>query len=193
MLFDYHSYRDELYHGKWYVDCSNGGAVHGKGMYAVYNKGISVTENMKQEIIGYGGYRDLAYVETFTVDKSAKFIKEDEIKNHYSEYGRKLVSKYFSEYDFSDDEVRFVAGMIGVSQEDSADFVSKFMATEKAPQTLMKIDPTKSAEVLNEFIQTTSDNGVFCSLLGYDGIKCSGNQNYIVILNRTKIIFKGGK
>jgi hypothetical protein len=27
------AYRDQLYNGKWYVDCSTGGAVFGKGMY----------------------------------------------------------------------------------------------------------------------------------------------------------------
>ena len=37
-------YQDMLYRGEWYVDCSNGGAALGKGMYAVYENGTAVTE-----------------------------------------------------------------------------------------------------------------------------------------------------
>lgn len=75
------AYRDQLYNGKWYVDCSTGGAAYGKGMYSVYSNGTSITDYMKREMNGYAARRgiDFNYVETFTLDPSAKTITPNEI------------------------------------------------------------------------------------------------------------------
>lgn len=75
------SYRDQLYHGKWYVDCSNGGAALGKGMYSVYTNGTSINEYMEREINGYRNRRGAEhnYIETFTLEPGAKTITPNEI------------------------------------------------------------------------------------------------------------------
>lgn len=46
-------YRDELYHGKWYVDCSTGGAQYGQGMYCAANYNGQLTDGIKGEMDHY--------------------------------------------------------------------------------------------------------------------------------------------
>ena len=50
------SYRDMLYNGKWYVDCSEGGAQYGQGMYCAADYTGKITDGMKEEM---QHYRDL--------------------------------------------------------------------------------------------------------------------------------------
>jgi uncharacterized protein with gpF-like domain len=75
------AYRDQLYNGKWYVDCSVGGSALGKGMYSVYNNGTQITEYMEREMRGYGARRgaEYNYIETFTLTPDAKTISPEEI------------------------------------------------------------------------------------------------------------------
>ncbi len=90
-------YRNQLYSGKWYVDCSVGGGRHGQGMYCVADYRGNITDAMESEIIGYStmyGVRP-SYVETFTVDKSAIFIDEDIIKKEMSKYNSGILSKSY--------------------------------------------------------------------------------------------------
>ena len=47
------AYRDQLYHGKWYVDCSTGGAQYGQGMYCAADYSGKITEGMKNEMRHY--------------------------------------------------------------------------------------------------------------------------------------------
>lgn len=86
------AYRDQLYNGKWYVDCSTGGARHGQGMYCVADYKGEITDRMTSEMDGYArmyGERP-AYIETFTVDPSAKFVEENTIRKQMTEHNAKL-------------------------------------------------------------------------------------------------------
>lgn len=76
------AYRDKLYDGKWYVDCSVGGARHGQGMYCIADYDGTITSEMKSEAESYASYYGSrpSYIETFTVDPSAKFIEEDTVR-----------------------------------------------------------------------------------------------------------------
>lgn len=49
-------YRDQLYNGKWYVDCSTGGAQYGQGMYCAADYSGNLTEGIKTEM---GHYKNL--------------------------------------------------------------------------------------------------------------------------------------
>lgn len=76
-------YREELYKGKWYVDCSVGGASFGQGMYAIPSYDGKVTDEMKSGMDQYmtrWGERP-ALIETMTLDESASIISLSEIKN----------------------------------------------------------------------------------------------------------------
>lgn len=90
------SYRDQLYHGKWYVDCSNGGAALGKGMYSVYTNGTSINEYMEREINGYRNRRGAEhnYVETFTLEPGAKTITPNKIIELRREAQKNLMAEF---------------------------------------------------------------------------------------------------
>lgn len=48
------AYRDQLYKGKWYVDCSTGGAQYGQGMYCAADYTGTLTDGIKTEMSHYG-------------------------------------------------------------------------------------------------------------------------------------------
>lgn len=48
------SYREMLYDGKWYVDCSTGGAQYGQGMYCAADYNGNLTDGIKAEMEHYG-------------------------------------------------------------------------------------------------------------------------------------------
>lgn len=46
-------YREQLYNGKWYVDCSKGGAQYGQGMYCAADYTGSLSKGIKEEMQHY--------------------------------------------------------------------------------------------------------------------------------------------
>ncbi|HCJ37810.1 MAG TPA: hypothetical protein DHV37_05730 [Erysipelotrichaceae bacterium] len=89
-------YRDQLYHGEWYVDCSNGGCVYGKGMYSVYANNTEVTEYIEQEMRRYSARRgiDYNYIETFTLTPDARTVTPNEIIELRQSYNKKLMAEF---------------------------------------------------------------------------------------------------
>lgn len=89
-------YRDQLYHGKWYVDCSNGGAALGQGMYSVYANGTTVTDYMTKEMNAYKQRRgaEYNYLETFTLTTDAKTITPEEISKLRQDYKDNIIKKF---------------------------------------------------------------------------------------------------
>lgn len=71
------SYREQLYGGKWYVDCSEGGSAFGRGMYTVSAESRLVTQQMEDAMRHYA--RETSYTETMTLDASAKTVEYSEI------------------------------------------------------------------------------------------------------------------
>lgn len=97
------AYDDMLRNGKWYVDCSNGGAQYGQGMYTagVYGeKGARKTQKLYdgameemhhyQTINGRSGMESM--IETMTLDPSAKVVtykdltKSPEFKKAFKQF-----------------------------------------------------------------------------------------------------------
>ena len=77
-------YRDMLYNGKWYVDCGTGGAQYGQGMYCAADYNGQLTSGIKAEMQHYielnvSRGNTLSYVETLTLDPSAKIISYDDL------------------------------------------------------------------------------------------------------------------
>lgn len=46
-------YRDQLYHGEWYVDCSTGGSQYGQGMYCAADYTGRLTDGIQSEMEHY--------------------------------------------------------------------------------------------------------------------------------------------
>lgn len=149
-------YRNQLYKGEWYVDCSDGGSAYGKGMYSAYSNGTSITEYIEREMAGYKARRgaDYNYIETFTLTSDAKTITPNEIIELRNGYQKKLM-----------DELKKRGGW-------------------------------KSEEAIkwaSDHDIHSLDDGSVAALFGYDAILTSGIDDYAVILNRTKVIFKEDK
>lgn len=286
------AYRDQLYHGKWYVDCSTGGAQYGRGMYcaADYNgvlsdgilsemqhyrdlgtvrfsgrtisdmpaetqqrwideaiekhfgkealKDRNLRTLIESEVIpgshewtevpkaieGLGGYdkvpnfssvlTDLrsrktvheSYVETLTLDPSAKIISHEDLMVKYKEYR----SQY--SYDTMITKARSdVFNEMNLSLREKADYTKmlNLYQTSTTEKTLTQLEelqnkyPSVSISELNKTINSRYDKltknviydeGSYAASLGYDAINAEGHGDsgsYTVILNRTKVIFRG--
>jgi len=68
------AYRDQLYNGKWYIDCSTGGAQYGQGMYCAADYDGIITDGMKEEMQHYIQLQDerLGYANGALVDKARR-------------------------------------------------------------------------------------------------------------------------
>lgn len=92
------AYRQQLYDGKWYVDCSTGGARHGQGMYCIADYSGNITSEMRSEAEGYAKYygNRPSYIETFTVDPSAKLVEEDIARKMMNDHNEEIRSASYS-------------------------------------------------------------------------------------------------
>ena len=146
-------YRDQLYNGKWYIDCSTGGAAYGQGMYCCYDYGNVISETTKNEMIRYGANREFAYTETFTLSKDAKTITTSELNEIQQKYSKNIMNGLMERGGWTNKEA------------------------------------IAWADERNNLVQ---DTGSFAAALGYDAVIVdNGLDNYAIILNRTKCIFKG--
>jgi hypothetical protein len=55
------AYRDQLYHGEWYVDCGTGGAQYGQGMYCAADYNGELTDGIKAEMEHYRNLGESRY------------------------------------------------------------------------------------------------------------------------------------
>jgi SPP1 gp7 family putative phage head morphogenesis protein len=162
------AYHEQLYNGKWYVDCSTGGSKYGKGMYCAANYEGKLTNQIKQEMIDYQGQNvsytgasSVHYIETFTLSKNANVIEYD-----------KIVELKAAEYNRRQELVSNVDWRGKTDEEYAAD---------------LKKARNYAAQIAN------MDEGTYASLLGYDAIRTTAGTSGAdtILLNRTKVIFKG--
>lgn len=231
------AYRQQLYGGKWYVDCSTGGAVFGKGMYTSSDYTGTLSASIKMDMKHYmdigesrfethfdaGEARDrrykmaddqgnaviknggtmqearaaydkimgmderewaekyapdllpskgVSYVETMTLDPSAKIVTHKEMDSMRSYSG---IQEHLIQSAEIDDDQRAELYQVLVENEDDSSAISD-SALRKIAEGIEK----KSDEMMN------SDIGTLAAMYGYDAIHADG---YTVILNRTKVIF----
>lgn len=89
-------YRESLYEGEWYIECSEGESRYGQGMYTVSNDEGQITPAMEKSIRIYtaryldeqGDDEQFYYVETMTLAPDAKIAEHSELakewKDHFS-------------------------------------------------------------------------------------------------------------
>lgn len=89
------AYRESLYNGEWYVDCSTGGAKWGQGMYTAGNYEGQLTDEIKQEMKDYQGVNE-AYTShrlsdeerlQFAIDRLPEELKGNDDVLNYLKYG----------------------------------------------------------------------------------------------------------
>lgn len=184
------AYHDQLLNGKWYIDCSKGGAVHGQGMYTAGNYGTKISDKtanlMESYSIGIGR------TETMTLVKDAKIITDDALREKKEflkyDYAKELIKK-----DLSADEDLVLKAMTmpgSMSFSEAAEALSKSPETSKAVyEEWAKV----SKQVMDNISKLPTDQGQLAALFGYDAIEVnvsSRGDKYFVILNRTKLIIK---
>lgn len=209
------SYRNELYNGKWYVDCSTGGAQYGQGMYCAADYTGTLTDGIRNEM---KHYQDLnvsrgspnAYTETFTLDKSAKIVTYEDVSKEFEKYKtkeyRNAMTKVLGDEKNSDID-SMVYNILSLQHDlEKADFYErnqiqksinnyKKLLKQFHPKDYKNFNSYKK-QVDNEFKNSTINNvGSYAVLNGYDAINAVGHGesgSYTVILNRTKLIIKRG-
>lgn len=278
------AYREQLYNGKWYVDCSTGGAQYGQGMYCAADYNGQLTDGIKAEMqhyrdqymaqFGYdltpeqwlenssavlqkyrldsSQYGEIArayldeddklferlthqlsaserdklydelyevphrgihnYVETFTLDPSAKIVSWREINDIRTgtlgiEYRNKVLEEELKRRGLSGDELTFArynAGL-GVSWND-VDAAARRLGEEKRNAVMEQLEDAgntaqrrfneeqeRRRERARIYQEKYHDIGSLAAALGYDAINAENHGqsgSYTVILNRTKVIFR---
>lgn len=198
------SYRDQLYNGKWYVDCSTGGAQYGQGMYCAADWNGKLTDGIKAEMKHYQMLNkdrgnSLNYTETLTLDESARVVKyEDIIRMKENEYFAYMDEK-FAEFAKGKDEgcEAFFRVQTGRSQDGDFNKAFAWMSAHKdeyeAAEKLRQGVVVEAEEIRNTYLKM--DAGSYAALKGYDAINAVGHGesgSYTVILNRTKLVVKKG-
>ena len=84
-------YRDMLYNGKFYVDCSTGGAQYGQGMYCAADYTGKITKGMQEEM---AHYREL------NESKSAKY-NYNKMEDEKEEKRFKIIDELYDKYNYS--------------------------------------------------------------------------------------------
>ena len=177
------AYRESLYDGKWYVDCSHGNDTYGKGMYTASSKSTSVTQQMADEIVPYR--REFSYTETMTLDPSARVIGYNEVvtaKNEASVLEKAIVGND----DISDTERAIVR------REVLREYSDEDRALARAAEREWDFDDYMA--VINKYSQREREfrelgTSEVAALLGYDAVEVPG-LNYTIVLNRTKLIIR---
>ena len=96
------AYREQLYDGKWYVDCSTGGAQYGQGMYCAADYSGELTDGIRNEMEHYLELNaERIGTREATFDEKYKYMIEHLDKDtlsvpHMDEY---IKAKINSDYD----------------------------------------------------------------------------------------------
>lgn len=80
------AYRNQLYHGDWYVDCSTGGAQYGQGMYCAADYTGTLSDGIKEEMEHYKSLGEDRYPKSVQEARDAYMQKQ--IDNADSELER---------------------------------------------------------------------------------------------------------
>ena len=200
-------YRNELYKGKWYVDCSTGGAQYGQGMYcaADYTGVLSggITNEMKHyQVLGANRLGDVPFDDLGTIlldkkarqDDIARKIKSGEIETSkgvsmFNELSNMLEYEYLARYMKKSNITGARAYTETLTLDKSAKVISYNDAMDLWEEWELKHKSEDDIFGSGKFRNV----GSFAAAMGYDAINAGGHGqsgSYTVILNRTKVIFK---
>ena len=190
------AYREQLYNGDWYVDCSTGGAHYGQGMYCASNYDGKLTDGMRAEMHAYKEIGE---------SKTEKYFDGAEARERRYQMaldeGNNIISKGGSQ----DEARRKYDDIMNIPE---MDFAKKY-APELLPRKgvsnieIFTLDPTTKSirwDKLTEMQKQDKDEakrqmdvGAYGALKGYDAIITPGTigaETDTIILNRTKVIFR---
>lgn len=210
------AYRDQLYNGKWYVDCSTGGAQYGRGMYCAADYSGRLTDGIQEEMQHYisvnaGKGSEFAYIETMTLDPSAKVILHKDVGPAFRKAMRGNLSEIASEnrlskawvtkmqdaYDKADEVERLRRKGMTIADSSYKKALNAVKRAEDSAAALAEragmrfVDATRISDAY--WNDARNDYGAMAAQMGYDAINAVGHGesgSYTVILNRTKVIIR---
>lgn len=135
------AYRDQLYNGKWYVDCSTGGAQYGQGMYCAADYTGTLTDDIKAEMSHYG---DLGRSRNDSAAKELAFQKVwDDALQSANDEEKALIKREFLRN--ATDEERHLARAFEKRDEDAYDaLVDKYAAIAQKAKSASESAEAKS-------------------------------------------------
>ena len=208
------TYRNELYNGKWYIDCSEGGAQYGQGMYCA--SCYDITNNQQMGGIGFemSHYQEVgmsrghgfSYTESITMKPGAKILElphaakaEEYISEIYRhEYLRKFATK--EQIRQVEEYIDYNTRIMNLTFDEDSDLIdtlyqNRANATVGLEQLLQDSLTALEDTTDGKKYHGLKNPGVLAAEMGYDAIKADGHGesgSYTVILNRTKVIFCEG-
>ena len=205
-------YRNQLYDGKFYTDCSTGGAQYGQGMYTAACYDIADSEHMagvKLEMadykkVGTDAGRNYSYTESITLQPDAKILElphNAKAEEYISEVYRNEYVRKFAKPEQKAQVDRYIElneTINNLTYTEDASYIDELY--------LKRAEATNGIEQLLKdsltALEDTADGrkyhdiknpGVLAAEMGYDAINAVGHGksgSYTVILNRSKVIIK---
>lgn len=194
----------------FYVNCGEGGAQYGQGMYcaADYTKGKTAYSNFEHEIWEYGinqGNSTVHETIWMTLEPSAKIFELPYGEKAYEYISEVYVREYMK--NNAGEKINDVLDYIekcekvdALTFKESNDYIDQvYVARNEAFEKVkeLKIQASNATMYIPEGkkFQIPKDPGVLAAEMGYDAINAVGHGatgSYTVVLNRTKLIIFGG-
>lgn len=198
------AYRRELYDGKWYVDCSEGGSAYGQGMYGCVDMNGNLSDGIKNEIRDYMILNGKKSGGQYASDEEKSRMVESYIKNKGLSGDKERAVRSFLQSQVglghpSKEEISVVKRELGnegmKELRTTAESIKYSFSGAKSHIETFTMSADAKIGTYNEIGREMrergmkGDVGVSATLLGYDAIHVE-SSNYIIVLNRTKVIFK---
>lgn len=195
-------YRDQLYNGKWYVDCGVNGADMGQGMYCASDFEGKLTSGIKEEMKYYQDYNvskrgdKFSFTETVTMDASAKIADYQSLLNEFHSQERNFrdnnirsflsenMSKLTSNDERRETLVELAMREVGITTDKNKDLDSweilhspEFHNREFHEKWGTLLGEVYSKDYKNDFTKgfvPFNDIGSYAAAKGYDAINAPG-------------------
>lgn len=191
------AYRESLYSGEWYIDCSHAHHALGRGMYVATAPAEAATEQeLSEHIKQYASKSRYANIEHITLLPGSKVgefraLEQEMAEYCYSANEAEILDTIHRLGNTGESETRVIE--ILKAGASSADFYMKFFALEsQAEQEAVR----QCTELMyGENTRMQGDVGVYAALLGYDAVRddtgATGDiGNYMTVLNRTRCVIR---
>jgi hypothetical protein len=195
-------YHKELLDGKWYVDCSRGGAVYGQGMYGSANFSGKLSDQIREtmDIYKYGDVQQPGFADWQNHSEHANWTKilsghgasDAEIKKYIN--GEPIDRKIYGKLDeaYNEYQNQWINSETERRRKESIHRVETFTLDPSA-----KIISYKDLLHERDFDPNEADIdirniGAYAAAKGYDAIRVDESDSpapEVIILNRTKVIF----
>ena len=150
------AYHDQLCNGEWYVECSEGGAFYGQGMYCAADYTGNLSEGIRSEMalyakIGHDKGNPYVKTETLTLDPSAKIISyTDVLRAHNGELTDERASRFVR--DYAEPKLKSIGEKYGEQAETAArwKFGDSSISWEVAGEAAKNVGEEITAKIVEE-------------------------------------------